>query len=751
MKYTRVRRAVSAVVIDSWDEDRNPEHIKVNGNVTFRPLLNDGDVVQWAGPNGPESLVLAPIQCRISDGIIMHRGGEGVYLAAGGEGCEPSLIQWKATFSNMQAGGWSFKLKPVMFDAVPDGEVDLTMVAPVAGASEPIVRGPAGTGIDNIEVDGAELVVTARSEAGVFEMARIPLEDVVRAEADAAAKSAADSAADNVRTEFTTAATSAKDSATAASESAKAATAKASEASTQAANAKNSAAAAKTSETNSAVSATAAESSATKAENSAGGASASAQSAASKANDAATQASSAASSAAAAENSETNAANSAGSAKDSASSAAASESGAKASAADAESSATAASSSASKAATSEQNAAKSASDAAGRATSAKQDADRAANIANSTSWDGDRLTVNGKTSPSLTGPKGDPGQDGTMTFEDLTPAQRETLKGDKGEPGPPGPPGEPGAAGASTWEDIQGKPAAFPPEAHTHKRDDISDLPDITYQTKDNALVQRYSNGQVGVPLEPAQDQHATSKKYVDDLAHARKVIPIEGAVDLNDYTKTGLYYQAVAKDAASGKNYPSFYGGLLEVVGTDSGVIYQRYIDHGPSGVIRTRSRVSGEWSSWNVLSFNDHKHKSADITDTTNDAGSSEFGGRVLVPREKDGKIFYYSNPTEYREIARKGYVDSVGDRKADKSHKHTMSDITDMPKIANTSAENSLVQRGRDGNFFINAPKWGEQAANKDYVDTALGTAKAYTDSLIVEGDTDATDGKLHIVYE
>lgn len=224
MKYTRVRRAVSAVVIDSWDEDRNPEHIKVNGNVTFTPLLKDGDVVQWAGPNGPESLVLAPIQCRISDGIIMHRGGEGVYLAAGGKGCEPDLIQWKAEFSSMQAGGWSFKLKPVMFDAVPDGEVDLTMVAPVAGASEPIVRGPAGIGIDNIKVDGAELVITARSEAGVFEMARIPLEDVVRAEADAAAKSAAD----KVRTEFTTAASnaaaSAKSASTAASDAATSAT-----------------------------------------------------------------------------------------------------------------------------------------------------------------------------------------------------------------------------------------------------------------------------------------------------------------------------------------------------------------------------------------------------------------------------------------------------------------------------------------------------------------------------------------------
>ena len=92
----------------------------------------------------------------------------------------------------------------------------------------------------------------------------------------------------------------------------------------------------------------------------------------------------------------------AGNAKQSESSAATSASGAK-------SSATSASSSASKASTSEQNAAKSASAAATSAAGAKQDADRAANIASSTSWSGDKLTVNGKTSPSLTGPKGDPG------------------------------------------------------------------------------------------------------------------------------------------------------------------------------------------------------------------------------------------------------------------------------------------------------------------------------------------------------
>lgn len=93
----------------------------------------------------------------------------------------------------------------------------------------------------------------------------------------------------------------------------------------------------------------------------------------------------------------------AGNAKTSETNAATSASGAK-------SSATSASSSASKASTSEQNAAKSASAAATSAAGAKQDADRAANIASSTSWSGDKLTVNGKTSPSLTGPKGAPGE-----------------------------------------------------------------------------------------------------------------------------------------------------------------------------------------------------------------------------------------------------------------------------------------------------------------------------------------------------
>lgn len=108
--------------------------------------------------------------------------------------------------------------------------------------------------------------------------------------------------------------------------------------------------------------------------------------ASSSASAAKTSASAAASSAGAAKTSETNAANSASSAKTS-------ETNAKTSENNALASKNAAATSASNAKLSETNSAKS--------------ARQAANIANSTSWSGDKLTVNGKTSPSLTGPQGE--------------------------------------------------------------------------------------------------------------------------------------------------------------------------------------------------------------------------------------------------------------------------------------------------------------------------------------------------------
>ena len=47
------------------------------------------------------------------------------------------------------------------------------------------------------------------------------------------------------------------------------------------------------------------------------------------------------------------------------------------------------------------------------------------------------------------GPQGPKGADGTMTFEDLTPEQKASLKGDKGDTGPQGPKGDKGDTGAA--------------------------------------------------------------------------------------------------------------------------------------------------------------------------------------------------------------------------------------------------------------------------------------------------------------
>lgn len=85
--------------------------------------------------------------------------------------------------------------------------------------------------------------------------------------------------------------------------------------------------------------------------------------------------------------------------------------------------------------------------------------------------------VKGETGPQ--GPQGEKGTDGTMTFEDLTPEQKASLKGDKGDkgdtgaagpqgepgpkgdkgdPGPQGPKGDTGEAGAQGPQGLQGEP-----------------------------------------------------------------------------------------------------------------------------------------------------------------------------------------------------------------------------------------------------------------------------------------------------
>lgn len=137
---------------------------------------------------------------------------------------------------------------------------------------------------------------------------------------------------------------------------------------------------------------------------------------------------------------------------------------------------------------------------------AKGHADRAEGVVDSVRWDDDRLTVAGKTSPSLRGPKGDKGKQGD--------------------------------SGASTWDAVSGKPNTFPPTAHQHKMKDITDLPNITFGYESRSIMQRDGAGRVNInpDNDPLYPYHVTHKKYVDDqdkstLAEARALVETRAVV----------------------------------------------------------------------------------------------------------------------------------------------------------------------------------------------------------------------------
>lgn len=123
----------------------------------------------------------------------------------------------------------------------------------------------------------------------------------------------------------------------------------------------------------------------------------------------------------------------------------------------------AASASASAAGVSETNAAGSAAAAAESEKSAGDSAAAAAgdaalvkDAADSASWSGDRLTVLGKTSPSLTGPRGERG--GTGPKGDTGPQGDPGPKGEPGDTGPRGPKGDTGDRGPKGDTGPQGDP-----------------------------------------------------------------------------------------------------------------------------------------------------------------------------------------------------------------------------------------------------------------------------------------------------
>lgn len=386
-----------------------------------------------------------------------------------------------------------------------------------------------------------------------------------------------------------------------------------------------------------------------------------------------------------------------------------------------------------------------------------------------------------------TGPVGPKGQDGTVKFESLTQVQKDSLRGEtgpkgdagprgpqgntgprgpegakgdtgpKGDVGPAGPTGPKGDSGSSKWDDVTGKPSKFPPEDHKHKVSDITDMPEMSANAKGGTIVKRWYSGQITVPEVPDNDTVAVSKKYVDSVARS-------GQLFYGYWDTVGRdNYLFIATPRMMGKvNFKSVFSGegralIMPVVYDNNGSVVHDTVDtwgrtsayhFGPFqyGQGTTESTITlpagayidgiviGGWdgdATLRSLEFTAERVAPVQTTPAEYNAvegyalrGSSDMAGR-LIHADGNGRLTVhdsmYSGASDA--VVNKRYVDSVGDAKADKSHKHKMADISDLPEIANGSISNSLVQRDTNGIFYAEAPKYKGHVANKGYVDSRI----------------------------
>lgn len=142
---------------------------------------------------------------------------------------------------------------------------------------------------------------------------------------------------------------------------------------------------------------------------------------------------------------------------------------------------------------------------------------RSEEIATSTSWDGDKLTVNGKTSPSLRGPKGDKGETGSVenvSWDDIS---------DKPDL-------------ASTWEQVKGKPATYPPAPHTHTTAQVEGLDDALAGKADKGHKHKIED--VDGLKERLDQQEGAARDVYDSIIDVRR--KISGKAD-ESYVKSQI------------------------------------------------------------------------------------------------------------------------------------------------------------------------------------------------------------------
>lgn len=126
------------------------------------------------------------------------------------------------------------------------------------------------------------------------------------------------------------------------------------------------------------------------------------------------------------------------------------------------------------------------------------------------------------------------------------------------------------------------------------------------------------------------------------------------------------------------------------------------------------------------------EHKHVSADITDSVHILGTSESADK-LVKTDPNGRVFYFRTPTHLNEVVNMGYLSDQ--------------DYLDASDIADTPSPGKAPAYTSDNHIYVSTlPTDLGHAASKFYVDNRAPEAE-FVYSLPSNPDSN----KLYYVYE
>jgi len=178
MQYCKITANLHALVPDTDDPDDFPDHRPLIGDILFEPVIPPGELIQHDNAGDLELLAITPITAEVKiDGRIHYEGNTWVKIPA------PTLpdtnietLQWKASFVNFFYDLTPVTINPILFNAIPDGEINLAAIPTVGGTPTVIIQsGPRGHSVISARNQAGYLILTFEGPDGPYDSEPVAL------------------------------------------------------------------------------------------------------------------------------------------------------------------------------------------------------------------------------------------------------------------------------------------------------------------------------------------------------------------------------------------------------------------------------------------------------------------------------------------------------------------------------------------------------------------------------------------------